>query len=172
MYCQLLETGQECRRTRHVYTWSSENTDKHGCIGMSPRPRQTAAHKPSLLTALPCLELALRCRAARAPKQASHAAYAPCCTIPSPLTPCPATNSSSTLALFTHTTTYLPALLHSLTHTHSLLRTCLPEPLACPPLSRGPERCTPQRSVLTQTHCPTTSHPPACLRAPLAMTPS
>ena len=64
-----INTG--CRRTRHVYTWLSENTDKHGCIGMSPRPRQTATHKPHSSLALPCLAIALRCRAARAPKQAS-----------------------------------------------------------------------------------------------------
>jgi hypothetical protein len=149
--------------------------DKHGRIGITlistrPRPRQT--HKPSLLTALPCLELArsLAELLELPPKQAlGHAAY--CMRPPashivsSSLIP---TRPPPSLYAYAYPLTLLP----SLTYNPDLLRTCLPEPLACPPLSRGPERRIPQCSVLTQSHCPTTSHPPACLRAPLAMTPS
>jgi hypothetical protein len=134
------------------------NTDKHGRIGI--------VHAHTLLTALPCLGLALRCRA-RAPPSSGPRRI---CKIPSP-PPCyqPALPLTHSLSLRIRLLTDTLTLTY---YTPSLLRTCLAEPLACPPLLRGPERRIPQRSVFAQSHCPTTSHPPACSRAPLAMKPS
>jgi len=96
------------------------------------------------------------------------------CKIPSPPPP-PCCQPTSTPLSFTPAPNLLTLLLNTFTlalSLSSLRLTCLAEPLACPPPSRGPRRRIPQRTVSTQSNCPTTSHPPACSRAPLAMTPS
>jgi hypothetical protein len=153
-----------------MHVVSRQHRREHGGIGIGPRPRQTVDAQ-ALTPHLHCPALNLHCAAELELLPSSQASSGPriCAllqdTVSSSLLP-------TRLALSLYAYAYLLTLLPSLTYTPHLSRTCLAEPLACPPLSRGPERRNPQRTVLTQTHCPTTSHPPACLRAPLAMTPS